>query len=694
MSDASLDDLYLRIKDWVLEDIEHSAEWRREAKDAFSFVAGPGQWSEEDRAKLKSEFRPAVTFNKTLKFIKAVCGLEVNNRQMTTFLPRDVHNAGEVKANEILTNASDWMDQGCKAGTQQSRAFRDAAICGMGWTEQGLDYDEDPKGRYVETRCNPLEMGWDRNARDNNLSDSKRRWRIRKMSVAEARALIPGVTDEKGITDADLDASWASDVTDLRESDTPRTQAQKEMREENITPSETREEVHVVQIQWFDLEPYVRTADPRTGQSADLSVEDYERANGEYQGLTGQQLPKAMLKRKVYKQAFVGAKVLASGPAPRGNGFTFNCITGEPDDNEGVWFGLTRVLRDVQEWDNKFFSQLMHIINSTAKGGIIAEEDVFTDVREAQQTYARPQSITVVSKGAITKGKVMAKPGQGVTAGVMNLLQITSSMYQDTLGMNMELMGLADRQQPGVLEAQRKQAAMTILASLFDSLASFRQDVGKGRLWFIQNYLADGRLIRVHGDDGQKAIPLIQDQTLGDYDVIIDDAPSSPNMKEKAWSALQLLLPAVQHMMTPQVVVQLLDYVPGLPSRLVEALKSMAQDVDPAKQQMVQRKEQAEIAETEASAANKKSGAILNLARAGREKAQTEAAQFQSEIERLMQPKPLPMVQDDPVTASPQSLRPIRELEEAGIVEPSPLGNAAATPPGVQLPGGLMSGMN
>jgi hypothetical protein len=66
------------------------------------------------------------------------------------------------------------MSQGCKADRQQSRAFRDVVITGMGWTEAAIDYDEDPKGKYVENRVNPLEMGRDCNARDNNLQDAKR----------------------------------------------------------------------------------------------------------------------------------------------------------------------------------------------------------------------------------------------------------------------------------------------------------------------------------------------------------------------------------------------------------------------------------------------------------------------------------------------------------------------------------------
>lgn len=678
--DQDKDALFTTISEWVLADRDHSSNWRSQAKKDFDFVSGPGQWEAEDVEHLRRERRPTVTFNQTSKYVRMVCGLEINNRQMTTYLPRDVKNAGEVKANEVLTNASDWMAQGCDASRHQSRAFRDTVICGMGWTEGTIDYDEDPQGKYVETRVNPLEMGWDCNSRDLNLQDAKRVWRVKEMLLSEAKMLVPGVTDD--IDPAELDASWLGDI--YTQDSNLKSKTQKELREEN---SEVQDDplrrVKIVQIQWWELEPYVKTIDPGTGQQIDVSQEQYDLINNLWMSSKGQPLPSAKLRRKVFKQALVGNSVLDVGPCAVRDGFSFHVITGEPEDNDGTYYGIVRLLRDPQVWSNKFFSQLMHIINSQSKGGVMAEADAFPDIRQAQASWAKPNAITVVSPGAISKGKIQPKPGTQINAGILQLMQISDQMFSQTTGMNLELMGTADRQQPGVLEAQRKQAAVTIMATLFDSLSAYRRDIGHMRLAFIQDYLADGRLIRIHGDDGQQAIPLLKDQTMGKYDVIVDDAPSSTSMKEKAWASLNMILPAVQHMLTPEVVGMLLDYVPHLPSRLVEELKQMiAQPPPPEQIEAQKRAQEAEITEKEAGIIKDKSAAVLNLAKAASEKAQQRIATIQAVDAELVSAGLM-----DPPEADDTVMGPQNDFAER---RPEPQPQQEAMPeamPNVALPG-------
>jgi hypothetical protein len=694
------DELFTCLRDEVWADIQHSNAWRVGAKEDFGFVAGPGQWKQEDLTKLRDEQRPPVTFNETLKFIRAVCGLEVNNRLTTTYLPTDLTAEGEVLANEMLSAGSEWMDQGCYAPRKKSRAFRDMIICGMGWGESLMEFDDDPKGKYMLDRVNPLEMVWDRDARDQNIMDAKRIARVRKMSLEAARRLIPGITDDESLTADDLDASWAADVS-APKADGVKSKEEKELRKDSMVQDSHRREVHIVQVQWWEYETYYKIPNPQAALAAaqgmpagdttmDVSEADFKALKKK--AGKGKDIPHAKLRRKVFKQAFLGGKLLGEvKTAPRPNGFTFHCMTGEPDDNEGVWFGLVRLARDPQSWQNKFFSVLMDMINKTAKGGVIAEDDVTDDVHAFKTSYAKPQAVTFVKPGAIGKNKIMAKPGQAVTGGIMQLFQMANEALPRVLGINLELMGMADRDQPGILEAQRKQAAMTILATLFDSLAMWEQERGRAKLHFLQTIVPDGVFLRIQGEQGFKAIKFIRDQALGKYDVVVDDAPTSTNMKEKAWQGLQLLLPTIQPMLTPKVAAVLLDYVPFLPTKLVETLKKIATAPDPGAQEQQQLAKDAQVAQT----AKDKASAILDMAKAASEQIKAQTMQLDAAVKAylgLTQPAQ-PVGEDETVIGPTGGAPEPAELPELGQPMPSPDPMTINPDAGAfAAPGGLVNG--
>ena len=148
ISELGDDQLYVKLRQWFVADSEHSQEWRDDAKKAFGFVAGE-QWEKKTTERMENEGRPAITFNRVLPIIKAVSGIEINTRQETVYLPMGT-DEGEVIANEVLSQTSDWMSAGCDGKHQESRAFQDVLKCGMGWVEERLDYELDPDGKYVE----------------------------------------------------------------------------------------------------------------------------------------------------------------------------------------------------------------------------------------------------------------------------------------------------------------------------------------------------------------------------------------------------------------------------------------------------------------------------------------------------------------------------------------------------------------
>ena len=586
-----LDDVatFKTLKEWYRVDQSHSAAWRRQAKSDFEFVTGE-QWTAEDKRVMEDQGRVPITFNRTLPILKAISGLEINSRQETVFMPRNT-TEGEVRANEILTAASQWMADGCDAMDAQSEAFFDACVCGMGWTEITIEYDEDPDGKYIERHIDPLDMFWDYTCREKNLIDATRVFRVKEMRLSEAREMFPDEFDD------DLDAYWA--IGGDNEAADPIAVEERRLKLRETDGYDPNQPVRIVHAQWIENEPFVRTINPHTGAPHEMGLDEFEAMSEALQQSGMPAPPAAEQVRKVYRQAFLGNKIL--GKVNEGlskEGFTFQCITGQPKRTKGVWDGIVAVIRDPQMWANKWLTQTLHILNTTAKGGILAEQDAFVNMRDAQETYARPDAITEVKRGAISGNKIMPKPGVGMANGYVQLLQYSIDSIPQVSGINMEMLGLRDVNQPGVLEAHRKQAGMTILAPLMDSKTRYCRNIGRIRLDLIQRYFSDGRLIRVAGKDGvQELRPLIQNETIGDYEVIVEDAPTSPNSKEQTWATIQQVLPAFKELLTPEAVIAILEYSP-LPQKLISAFRDMAdQGPSPQEQAIEQFQMQSAIAE-------------------------------------------------------------------------------------------------
>lgn len=566
------DELYKTLREWFHAAKQHSDEWRTQAKSDYDFYASR-QWSTDDENALKDQGRQPIVFNRIMSIIRSVCGMEINGRLQTTFLPRN-NQEEEIIANEMLSGASQWMDDNCDAPDEQSEAFRDSAICGIGCTEQYLDYCKDAQGMYVEDKINPLEMYWDCDARKKNLVDAKYIFRARSMKLKDAQRWLKN----KGINvdDADVNADWA--VSPHPDNDDKKTLEEKLNRLDGSVEFDPKAKVTILHAQWIEYEPYFKVA--AAGQLVDVTPDQHGAVQKEAKK-RGIQIKSVPMQREVFKEAFVGAKILGEvKPTASRAGFTFRFITGEHDQNKGTFFGLVSIMRDPQMWANKWLVQTLHILNSTAKGGVIIEDDAVEDIRQFTQSYAQPNAVTEVKAGTIAAGKIMPKPGQGLASGHLQLMEFAISSIRDVSGISEELLGMREADQPGVLEAQRKQAGMTILAPIFDSYRRFRKLVGRNRLCFIQDYLSDGRLIRIKKPDGkQVSMKLIRDKTAGEYEVVVDDAPSSPNQKIATWATLQQLMPVLMPILSesPEATTATLDYLP-LPESLITVYKTAIAD--------------------------------------------------------------------------------------------------------------------
>lgn len=197
------------------------------------------------------------------------------------------------------------------------------------------------------------------------------------------------------------------------------------------------------------------------------------------------------------------------------------------------------------------------------------EDGAVDNFNKFKEEWAKADSAIKLKPGG--SAKILPKPLATVPADIPNMMNFAISSIRDTGGVNLELLGLVDREQAGILEAQRTKAGLTILAPFFDALRHYRKKQGRILSYFINEYISDGRLIRVLGNAGAQYIPLIRDPEGIDYDVVVDAAPTSRDVKEQGWIALQQVIP---FLMQGGVAIppEAFDYMP-LPESLSSSLK-------------------------------------------------------------------------------------------------------------------------
>ncbi|MET3560591.1 hypothetical protein ABID39_001297 [Bartonella japonica] len=560
--------LFKKLVSWYHDDIIHVDEWRKNAQEDYDFYNGR-QWNEQDLNVLREQNRPVMTFNRIAPLINAVIGAERNNKRQVQFIPRQ---EGAAFANQILTGAAEWFRDEADGEYEDSDAFQDAIICGMGWTDTRLDYEEDPQGKPVIARLDPMKMVWDASAVKPNLVDAQRMWYIDEKPLTVAQEMFPHVHW------SDLDADWVKHYSFSNQTSTGETQKYAGDGE-NTYGTQRPKKVTLAECRWFEREVVYKVLDPQSGKFTDYSEQEFQTLSQSFPLLQATRLTK-----KIVKRAFLGKKLLEAPDKPLvpPNQLGWECITGTFDKLSRQFYGIVKPTKDPQRWANKYFSQIMHLLNSQSKGGIMAERDAFDDDRQAVESWARADSITWLKSGAVSGGRIQPKPVAQFPQGFFHLFNEAKNAIEQVTGLSSEFVGTRAVNQPGILEEQRRQSSLNLLASFFDGLRRYRQRQGKIILYLIQNYLSDGRLVRIAGDENAQYVPLTREMiTSLEYDIVVDDAPTSLNEKERTFAIITQLLPLMQNFTTPEIMLDLLRYSP-LPASLIQkiAIKTQQQGSD------------------------------------------------------------------------------------------------------------------
>lgn len=642
----------------LAQGVRNRKKWREQAREDFEFVAG-NQWNEQDIEAMDEAMRPRTTFNNIAPIVDAIAGHEVANRQKVSYLPRQVGSSG---VNEVLTAAADYIREQSDADAEESSAFNDCCVCGEGWTDTEIDYDQDLDGRILIDRVDPLEMDVDSLSTKENHADAKWVSRSKIYGRSEAKERWP---------------DWVFEADDNRETneaiDVIAAAFYRSDSGEGGRPGSDSDKVLIHDFQWWEhktvyrvpaqlippplahilLKGYAMDAKPKGDEAPFVNPKDLTPdSNGlitisseawsnlmKESGLPKQVFTaavdaKAVLKQRqrcYYRMYFSGEEELERKETPTGDSFTYKAMTAKRDRKTG-WYGVVRAMKDPQKWSNKFMSSMLEIIATSGKGGIMHKAGFFQDPRDAEENWANPSKDIIINDDANIETDMAPRPYNKMPPQMMTLMQYADSNIKGVAGVNPEVMGLAQTLDPsGTMEEGRRQSGLNMLSYLFDSLRRYRKEQGRVLLKMIKKYIPKGRLVRIVGPDGQQFVPLAYDDKTTEYDVIVDEAPTSPNVKQRTWDTFATLLGEIPALGSPAIMGIALDYSP-FPAAMVQKIKQ-AQQQQAQQPPQLSPLDQAKAMDLQASAALKGAQA-RNLGQEGQIKAMLAQIEAQGESQK------------------------------------------------------------
>lgn len=601
------------------------------------------QWSAEEVAELQETTRVPLVINKTRPTIQVVGGHERSNRMRVRYLP--VEQGDSFKA-EIWSEVARIVQENGDIDFHKSDAFADMLKGGRGFLELRFEYGDNPVGEIAGSRVMPWEIRIDPTANDYDLKDARYLLRSKDVSFEVLLTLWPEKEDEI------LQAQ--SDVLALAEGGGI---ADRESKYEGFLSKgyqRGRGTWQLIEAWYWQVEKVSEYRARGPGGQWEPIV-DQKSLDALLMFVPGLEYERDPRYERVYYQAFIcGPVLLENNPSPyEYKGFPYIPILGDKDEETGRYLGMVHAMRDPQKELNKRRTQILHIINKAAKSGWYGPEGSFVDRDQWEEKSGAPG---VILEYSITEGqnapKVIEPPT--IPSAFITLEQMASVDIRDVSGVNIELMGLSQKDTPGIVTSQRQKQALTILQNYFDALRRSTKHMGRILLSMMMQLYTDGRQYQIPGlTDPQTQQPvgqvaLTKDLKIGRYDLIAEEAPYSPNQKMETAAKLMQVIEIALKAGLP-IPPDAMDYL-DLPESFTDKWKKMVQDraekqepPDPklvevqGKQEEMQRrfaldveKHRLEMAQLQADIEKTKSETIKNIALA-------EAAEIGPQIEQYKQ---------------------------------------------------------
>jgi len=536
--------------------IEKQKLWRDTAKTDYKFYFGK-QWEDAEIKKLDKQRRPHITINRIRPFINLISGYQRLNRYEPEFKPR---TASDLDLCKVRKGVTKYIMDNCNFNRWESRYFLDGAIGGVGWAEVGYEFDfHTMDGKVYIKRRSPFDIYVDPESREPDLSDAEY------------------VVDAKWVSKADLIRTYPEHEEDI-EAFTQQRDQDEELNNDDIEPI------------WYDVKK----------QKCRLVTVWYkERTHKTYYSVSGQVVTQEQLipgmiptqtfqvpQTEIHCYVMIGDVEMEDIPSPYQHGLFpfvpfYAYYLGEEGEEPA---GIVRDLQDIQREHNKRRSQFLHMINTMANRGWFLK---------AGQPRTKKQLEDAGSAPGVVVEYEHEPPRQFDTTQVPAVFAQFdakgSEDFREISGINEAMLGqeMADGMSGKAIELRQRQG-VTQIAGLFDNLRETKEQIlhmlwgCKGAPGIIPQYFTEERTFRILGDGGQDEFIAVNQQqvvgydwlgnaihktlndlSIGDFDIVISEAPATPTQRiAQYYGLLELLklMPPQMQMLFADMVIEASDF--------------------------------------------------------------------------------------------------------------------------------------
>ncbi len=599
------------------------------AKQCDAFYRGQ-QWDHGDVSALDDQGRPALTINTILPTINAVLGEQSTRRMDVNFKPR---GRGKQEVADVLDRLFMQISDNNKLSWVESQVFSDGLIQDRGWFDVRVDFDDHIQGEVRITAKDPLDIVIDPDAKDYDPKNWNEIFETKWMSLDEIEETYGQKKADQLRVAVELGSALGTDSVEYEENRYGDTMAGVEYNQGNKSnPEESRmlRAVRVIERQYYKLKECMFYVDSVTGDMREIPYVWGKKKREKFADDFGLEILTKTV-RKVRWTVTADTVVLFDDWSPYDH---FTLVPYFPYWRRGKPFGMVRNLISPQEQLNKISSQELHIVNTTANSGWIVETGSLQGMTadDLEEHGAETGLVLEFNRGSSPPAKI---PPNQIPTGLDRISQKAAANIKQISGISDAMLGTDSPEVSGIAIQQKQNRGAMMIQVPLDNLTKTRQYLAEKVLNLVQKYYTEERLIQItdEQDPSKPRVPMrvnqmtpegfvINDLTLGEYDVIISTAPSRDTFEEIQFAeAIQLRQVGVP---IPDDLIVEYSHL-AQKANIAERIRSMqgTNPLTPEQAELQQfraqaaiRSTQLEIAKLEAEVQQLQSQAQLNMAKA------------------------------------------------------------------------------